>query len=114
MASDRQTIPLTERDAWKALKTHAEEIRATTISELFVKDPARANRMTLDSVGLHLDYSKNRVTDTTLSLLTKLAEECGLQQRTEAMFTGEKINITENRAVLHVALRGPRWREDRA
>ena len=107
MASDRQTVPLTERDAWKALKTHAEEIRAMTISELFAKDPARADRMTLDNVGLHFDFSKNRVTDTTLSLLTRLAEECGLKQRTEAMFTGEKINITENRAVLHVALRAP-------
>lgn len=107
MALDRQTEPLTNRDAWKALQAHAEEIRATTISELFAKDPARADRMTLDSVGLLLDYSKNRVNDKTLSLLAKLAEECGLKQRTEAMFTGERINVTENRAVLHVALRAP-------
>ena len=107
MALDKKATPLTERAEWKALKAHADEIRATTIGELFAKDPARGDRMTLDSVGLLLDYSKNRVNDTTLKLLTSLAAECGLKQRTEAMFTGEKINITEGRAVLHIALRAP-------
>ncbi len=105
MTFDR--TPLTDLDAWKALEQHAQAIRATTISELFANDPSRGDRLTLDAVGLLLDYSKNRATDETFSLLVKLAEECDLKQRTEAMFTGEKINLTENRAVLHVALRAP-------
>ncbi len=103
----KTATPLAELGAWKALTAHAAEMQGTTIAELFRTDAARAERMTADAAGLHLDYSKNRVTDETLGLLVKVAEECGLKRRTEAMFTGEKINITENRAVLHVALRAP-------
>lgn len=99
---------LVDQDAWKALASHAEKMRDLTLRELFAKDQARAGRMTVEGPGLLLDYSKNRATDETMSLLAKLAEERGLKQRTEAMFTGEKINITENRAVLHVALRAPK------
>ncbi|MBL8906278.1 MAG: glucose-6-phosphate isomerase, partial [Rhizobiales bacterium] len=77
------------------------------LRKLFSDDPARGKRLTLEAAGLYLDYSKNRVTDETLGLLVKLAEESDLRGRIEAMFAGEKINITENRAVLHVALRAP-------
>src|SRR5262245_43612696 len=101
-------VTLTERPAWKSLAAHADKIRPLHLRELFADDPQRAERMTAQGVGLTLDYSKNRATAETLQLLLKLAEECGLKQRTEAMFSGEKINITENRAVLHVALRAPR------
>ncbi len=107
MTLAKQATPLVEREAWKALVAHAKKMQTATIRELFAKDAGRGERMTAKGPGLLLDYSKNRVTDETLGLLVKLAEECGLKQRTEAMFTGEKINITENRAVLHVALRAP-------
>ncbi len=107
MAEGNQGVSLLERGSWKALQAHAVGMQKATISELFAADPGRAERMTAEAAGLLLDYSKNRVTDETLELLVKVAEECGLKQRTEAMFTGEKINITENRAVLHVALRAP-------
>lgn len=107
MTLAKQATPLVEREAWKALVAHAKKMQTATIRELFAKDAGRGERMTANGPGLLLDYSKNRVTDETLGLLVKLAEECGLKQRTEAMFTGEKINITENRAVLHVALRAP-------
>jgi glucose-6-phosphate isomerase len=100
--------PLAQRPAWKALATHAAELKSTHLRELFVKDPERGTRMTAETDGIFLDYSKNRVTAETLKLLTQLAEESGLKPHTEAMFTGEKINITENRAVLHVALRAPK------
>ena len=100
--------PLTGSEAWKALAAHAETMRSTTLRDLFAKDGARGERMTAEAAGLLLDYSKNRITDETLGLLIKLAKERGLRARTEAMFTGEKINVTENRAVLHVALRAPR------
>ena len=103
-----QAKTLGEREAWKALTAHAAEMREATLRELFAKDSDRGKRMTVEGPGLLLDYSKNRVTDETLRLLVNLAENCGLRQRTEAMFTGEKINITENRAVLHVALRAPK------
>ncbi len=102
------TVPLTARPAWKALATHASKIRATHLRQLFADDPARGERMSLEAVGLYLDYSKNRVDDETLALLVQLAEESGLRERIDAMFRGDKINITENRAVLHVALRAPR------
>ncbi len=105
MAMTAETKALVDQDAWKALAKHADAIRNVTLRELFEKDAVRAGRMTVEGPGLLLDYSKNRVTDETMGLLVKLAEERGLKQRTEAMFTGEKINITENRAVLHVALR---------
>ena len=100
--------PLTKRKAWKALATHFKRVRYLHLSDLFAHDPKRGERMTLDAAGLYLDYSKNRVTDETLSLLFQLATECGLQERINAMFRGEGINVTENRAVLHVALRAPK------
>jgi len=100
--------PLTERPAWKALAAHYEKIRGVHLRELFADDPARGERMTAEGAGLYLDYSKNRITDETLRLLLQLAEESGLRARTDAMFRGEKINVTENRAVLHVALRAPK------
>ena len=83
------------------------------LRKLFADDPKRGERLTAEAVGLYLDYSKNRITDETLQLLLQLAEESGLRARIDAMFRGEKINITENRAVLHVALRAPRGRVDR-
>src|SRR5262249_49108096 len=101
--------PLTQRPAWKALKSHYDEkIRDVHLRTLFAEDPKRGERLTVEAVGLFLDYSKNRVTDETLKLLVQLAQESGLQQRRDAMFRGEKINITEKRAVLHVALRAPK------
>ena len=100
--------PLGERPAWKALGEHNKQIRDRTLSQMFSEDPARGERYTVETGGIFLDYSKNRVTDETLKLLMQLAEESGLKPHIEAMFTGEKINITENRAVLHVALRAPR------
>ena len=100
--------PLTERPAWKALTTHHRTISELHLRKLFADDPTRGERMTAEAVGLYLDYSKNRLTDDTLTLLLQLAEESGLCERIEAMFRGEKINLTEHRAVLHVALRAPR------
>ena len=100
--------PLTKRKAWKALQAHYEKIRGVHLRSLFADDPNRGERMTAEAVGLFLDYSKNRVTDETLKLLIELAEESGLRARIDAMFRGEKINITEKRAVLHVALRAPK------
>ncbi len=99
---------LTRRPAWKALQNHFKAIRSTHLRALFAEDPGRGERMTLEAAGLFLDYSKNRVTSETLALLLQLAEESGLRRRIDAMFSGEKINITEKRAVLHVALRAPR------
>jgi len=103
-----QIAPLAERKAWKALRSHYENVRGLHLRKLFADDPKRGERMTTEAVGLYLDYSKNRVTDETLKLLLQLAEESGLRTRIDAMFRGEKINITENRAVLHVALRAPK------
>ncbi len=100
--------PLAERSAWKALIAHHDKVKSTTLKDLFAKDPGRGERLTAEFGGIFLDYSKNRVTDETLKLLFQLADESGLKARIEAMFTGEKINITENRAVLHVALRAPK------
>ncbi len=100
--------PANDRPAWKALEAHHKKVRESHLRDLFSADPARGERMTAEAVGLFLDYSKNRITDETLKLLFQLAEESGLRPRTEAMFRGEKINVTENRAVLHVALRAPR------
>ena len=101
-------IPLTRRPAWKALATHYKRIKPLHLRDLFAADPKRGQRMTIEAAGLFLDYSKNRITDQTIKLLLQLAKESGLRERIEAMFAGEKINITENRAVLHVALRAPR------
>jgi glucose-6-phosphate isomerase len=100
--------PLADRPAWKALQQHAETLRPQQLRELFKSDPARGTRFTAQAVGLFLDYSKNRITDETLKLLIELAKQSGLKEHTEAMFTGQKINTTENRAVLHVALRAPK------
>src|SRR5690349_430338 len=99
--------PLTERKAWKALATHFKKVRELHLRDLFAQDPKRAERMTLETAGVYLDYSKNRITDETLALLLQLAKESGLKERIDAMCKGEKINITEKRAVLHVALRAP-------
>jgi glucose-6-phosphate isomerase len=99
---------VTASPAWKALEAHHQKVREIHLRKLFEDDPKRGERMAIEAMGLYLDYSKNRITDETLKLLLQLAEECGLQGRIDAMFRGEKINITENRAVLHVALRAPR------
>ncbi len=99
---------LTQRPAWQALAAHYEQIRDVHLRTLFAADPQRGERLAFEAAGLYFDYSKNRVTDETMRLLVQLAEACGLREKTAAMFSGEKINITENRAVLHVALRAPR------
>ena len=99
--------PLTERPAWKALEKHHREIRRLHLRQIFADDPQRGERLTASAAGLYLDYSKHRITDETIRLLVCLAEDRGLAARIEAMFNGEKINVTENRAVLHVALRAP-------
>jgi glucose-6-phosphate isomerase len=99
---------LTQRPAWQALQAHFPTVRDLHLRDLFAADPGRGERLTAEAAGIFLDYSKNRVTDETLRLLVKLAEECGLRERAAAMFRGDKINITEKRAVLHVALRAPR------
>jgi glucose-6-phosphate isomerase len=98
----------TETQAWQALKAHYEEIKGAHLRQLFAEDPARAEAFTAEGAGLHLDYSKNRITAKTIRLLLQLAGECGLEAKRDAMFRGEKINLTENRAVLHVALRAPK------
>jgi glucose-6-phosphate isomerase len=103
-----QTKPLTKRVAWKALESHYKKIEPLHLRDLFSDDPKRGERMTAEAVGIYFDYSKNRITDETLKLLLQLAEESGLRERIAAMFGGEKINITENRAVLHTALRAPK------
>jgi glucose-6-phosphate isomerase len=103
-----QVVPLAQRQAWKALTEHAVNIKPLQLRELFKEDAGRGTRLTAEACGLFLDYSKNRVTDETLKLLIELAEQSGLKPHLEAMFTGEKINTTENRAVLHVALRAPK------
>jgi glucose-6-phosphate isomerase len=100
--------PLTKRPAWKALEGHYQKVKELHLRDLFTDDPKRAARMTAEAAGIFLDYSKNRITDETLGLLVRLAEDCGLRTRIDAMFRGEKINITEDRAVLHVALRAPK------
>jgi glucose-6-phosphate isomerase len=100
--------PATEGPAWKALEQHYKEIRGAHLRELFSRDSERGNRLKVEALGLYLDYSKNRITDETLRLLLQLAEESGLRARIDAMFRGDKINITENRSVLHVALRAPK------
>jgi glucose-6-phosphate isomerase len=111
MASEAQTVtkrPSVRNKAWKDLAAHYKEIRNLHLRQLFADDPERGTHMTLEAVGLYFDYSKNRITGETLKLLINLAEESGLRERRDAMFRGEKINITEKRAVLHVALRAPR------
>jgi glucose-6-phosphate isomerase len=100
--------PLTESKAWKALQAHHQQVGSLHLREIFASDPERGERLTIDALGLFFDYSKNRVTDETIKLLIELARESGLQSRIEQMFQGDKINVTEKRAVLHVALRAPK------
>lgn len=100
--------PLTLRSEWKALKDHYRRMKRVHLRTLFAEDPCRGERLAIEAQGIYLDYSKNRVTDDTMRLLIELAESSGLRTRIEAMFKGEKINVTEQRAVLHVALRTPR------
>src|SRR5262252_4163082 len=97
--------PLSQSQVWKNLATHYQILRTQHLRTLFADDPQRGERLSLEAVGLYLDYSKNRITDETLGLLRQLAEECELRARINAMFRGEKINSTEHRAVLHIALR---------
>jgi glucose-6-phosphate isomerase len=106
MATATKTV--TELPAWKALSAHFQKIDRLRLRELFAQDPKRGERLTVEAAGLYLDYSKNRITDETLALLLQLAEQSGLRARIDAMFGGEKINVSEKRAVLHVALRAPK------
>ena len=101
-----QALP--QRPSWAALKKHHQKIKRTHLRQLFAKDPARGEKLTVEAAGLYLDYSKNRITDETLGLLLQLAQESGLREHIDAMFRGDKINTSEKRAVLHVALRAPR------
>src|SRR5271155_6066576 len=100
--------PKTKRTAWSALASHYKTVSKLHLRRLFADDPKRGERLAAEAVGLYLDYSKNRITDETMHLLLQLAEQSGLRARIDAMFHGEKINIPEKRAVLHVALRAPR------
>jgi glucose-6-phosphate isomerase len=100
--------PATKRNGWSALASHYKKVAELHLRQLFADDPKRGERMTVEAAGLYFDYSKNRVTDETLKLLVQLAHASGLRERIAAMFSGEKINVTEKRAVLHVALRAPR------
>ena len=102
------SLPLRERPAWAALERHADEVRGLHLRDLFASDPTRGERLTAEGADIYLDYSKNRITDDTLRLLLALARESGLAERAEAMFRGDRINTTENRSVLHVALRMPK------
>nr|HET6904611.1 glucose-6-phosphate isomerase [Ktedonobacteraceae bacterium] len=105
--STNQT-PLTQRPAWQALEAHYQQMRDVHLRQLFADDPRRGERFAAEAIGLYFDYSKNRITDETLRLLLQLAESSGLRERIDAMFRGDKINVTEQRAVLHVALRAPK------
>ncbi len=103
-----EPAPLRRRPAWKALEAHFQKVKGLHLRQLFAEDPGRGERLTAEAAGIFLDYSKNRVTDETLRLLVQLAEQSGLRERIQAMFRGEKVNPTEGRAALHVALRAPR------
>ncbi len=102
------TQALTDLPAWKALGGHKDTVGKTHLRDFFNEDPTRAQTMSVDATGIFLDYSKNRITTETLNLLQQLAKESNLDQKIAAMFSGEKINTTENRAVLHIALRAPK------
>src|ERR1700757_728079 len=102
------TKSVTELPAWNTLSAHFQKVGRLHLRELFAQDPKRGERLTVEAAGLYLDYSKNRITDDTLALLLQLAEQSGLRARIDAMFGGEKINVSEKRAVLHVALRAPK------
>ncbi|MGH2925949.1 MAG: glucose-6-phosphate isomerase, partial [Solirubrobacterales bacterium] len=105
-----EAAPLTGLPAWSALRDHHAEIGGLHLRDLFAADADRGERLTLEAEGLYLDYSKNRITDQTIGLLADLAAATGVAERREAMFRGEHINVSEDRAVLHVALRMPRER----
>ena len=108
MSIDTTDHSLTRRPQWKALESHFEANRESTLRELFAADPQRGGTLSVEGAGLFFDFSKNRLTTETIGLLIELAEACGLRERTERMFSGAKINTTEDRAVLHTALRAPR------
>jgi glucose-6-phosphate isomerase len=108
MSTTTSIPPLRQRPAWDALAQHYEQIRGLHLRELFAQDDTRGERLVAEAAGLYLDYSKNRITDETLRLLVALAEQSGLRERTEAMFRGDRINVSENRPVLHIALRMPK------
>ena len=103
-----ELLPLASRPAWKALEAHYKKVRGIHLRALFADDATRGERLAVEGAGIFLDYSKNRVTDETITLLCRLAETSALRDRIDAMFGGARINVTENRAVLHVALRAPR------
>jgi glucose-6-phosphate isomerase len=107
-ATSQRVEPLTTTKAWNALSRHYQAVRQAHLRTLFAEDPARGERLTAEAAGIFLDFSKHRITDKTVALLVALADQTGLRSRIDAMFRGEKINVTENRAVLHVALRSPR------
>ena len=104
---DFTTLPLTQRPAWQALQEHYQQIHPLHLRQLFAEDPLRGERFVVDALGIYLDYSKNRITDETIRLLVNLADECGVRQKIEAMFNGDIVNVTEDRAALHTALRAP-------
>ena len=104
----KTTKALTQRPSWKALAAHYRQIKHLNLRKLFADDPKRGTRLAAEAAGVYLDYSKNRINDQTIKLLMQLAKESGLREKIDAMFSGEKINTTENRAVLHVALRAPK------
>jgi glucose-6-phosphate isomerase len=108
MNNIKQTTPLMQRPAWQALEKHFLKNKDIHLRNLFADDPQRGERFAIEAAGIYLDYSKNRITGETIRLLVNLAEECGLPERIDAMFRGDKINLTEDRSVLHVALRAPR------
>src|ERR1700739_2488566 len=108
MSTANQSTPLTPLPAWKALESHAKSIASQSLRDLFAQEPGRGTRFAVEAEGVYLDYSKHRITDETLKLLFQLAEQSNLKARIDAMFRGDKINITEDRAVLHVALRAPK------
>ena len=103
-----ESKPLKETPAWNALQAHYKELKDIHLRKLFADDPERGDRFTAEGAGLYLDFSKNRITDETVRLLVQLARERGVAERRDAMFRGEKINVTEKRAVLHTALRAPK------
>jgi len=107
MTKNSTTQSLTKRPAWKSLQSHYQQMKDVHLRQMFADDPQRGERFVIDTPDIYLDYSKNRVTDETIQLLIKLADECGLRDRINAMFKGEIINVTEKRAVLHTALRAP-------
>src|SRR5665213_2313726 len=104
---NRAITSLTERPAWKALREHYAKVRNIHLRQLFAEDSQRGEHFAFEALGLYFDYSKNRITEETMRLLVDLAEQSGLESRRDAMFAGKKINVTEDRAVLHVALRAP-------